>query len=148
MSRHVQPAPSCVQGGLTARVSTTHLYTRGLLAIIIRRKDHVHIASTAVLDVSYCYRFRTSVCLSVCPSVAQTDESCAKTAESIMNRLGMWTRVGPRNHVLFRPGYHGRHLANTIERSVLGNDAGYRYHYCSNLLSCVRKVKTKKFKNL
>ena len=28
---------------------------------------------------------------------------------------------------------YGRHLANTVERSVLGDDAGCRYHYCGNL---------------
>jgi len=45
---------------------------------------------------------------------------------------GGQTRVGPTNHFLDGCTY-GRQLANAIERSVLGSDAGCRYHYCSNL---------------
>ena len=39
-----------------------------------------------------------SVCLSVCLSV--TIVSPAKTAEPIEIPFGLWTRVGPKNHVL------------------------------------------------
>jgi len=39
-----------------------------------------------------------SVCLSVCLSV--TIVSLAETAEPFDIPFGMWTRVGPRNHVL------------------------------------------------
>jgi len=34
----------------------------------------------------------------------------------------------------FRTTLYWRHLANTIERSVLGGDAGCHYHCCSNLI--------------
>jgi len=40
----------------------------------------------------------------------------------------MLTRGDTRNH---DEGAHGRHLANTIERPVLGGDAGCRYVYQS-----------------
>ena len=48
------------------------------------------------VDVDYCYRQRVSVCLSL------TIVSPAKTAEPIKMPFGLWTRMGPRNHVLDR----------------------------------------------
>ena len=48
--------------------------------------------------------------------------SCAKTTEPIEVLFGMWTPVGPENHVL-NGGAHWRHLANTTEPSVCGGDA-------------------------
>ena len=48
--------------------------------------------------------------------------SYAKTAEPIEMPFGIWTRVGPRKHLLGE-GAHGRHLANTIEPSMCGGDA-------------------------
>jgi len=33
-----------------------------------------------------------------------------------------------------RRGTYWRHLANTVERSMLNGDASCRYHYCSNLV--------------
>jgi len=37
---------------------------------------------------------------SVGRSVCHTSEPCKKTAEPIEMPFGLWTRVGPRNHVL------------------------------------------------
>ena len=50
------------------------------------------------------------------------------------------TRVGPGNHG--STGTYGHHQANTIERPVLGGDAGCRYR-CRNsllLLRCISSV--------
>jgi len=56
----------------------------------------------------------------------------AKTAEPIQMPFGMWTGVGPENHVLaesrwrlryIRCGAHWCHLANTIEPIVCDGDA-------------------------
>jgi len=44
--------------------------------------------------------------------------SCAKMAEPIKMPFGLWTEVSQGKHVL-----HGRHLANTIEPSMCGDDA-------------------------
>ena len=49
------------------------------------------------VDAAYCYRPSSVVCLSVCQSV--TIMSLEKTAEPIKTSFGMWTRVGPGNHV-------------------------------------------------
>jgi len=35
-------------------------------------------------------------------------------------------------------GANGRQLANKIERSVHGSDAGYDYHHCSDLFTYLR----------
>ena len=48
--------------------------------------------------------------------------SCAKTAEPTEMPFGIWTRVGPRKHVLGR-GAHWGHLVNTTEPSMCGGDA-------------------------
>lgn len=47
-----------------------------------------------LLDAAYCYR-----CGMNCVSVGHT-MSCVKMTEPIHVLFGMWTRVGPRNHVL------------------------------------------------
>jgi len=52
------------------------------------------------VDVAYCYRRSSAHSLSVGLSV--TIVNPAKTAEPIEIPLGLWTRVGPRNHVLER----------------------------------------------
>jgi len=41
--------------------------------------------------------------------------------------FGMWTRVGPRKHVLYGGaiGAYRRNLVNTIELSVCGGDAAF-----------------------
>jgi len=54
--------------------------------------------STTYVDVAYCYRRSRPVGWSV--SLSVTLVSPAKTAESIEMPFGLWTRVGPRNHVL------------------------------------------------
>jgi len=59
--------------------------------------------------------------------------SPAKTAEPIDIPFGGLTCVGLWNHVL-DGGTYGRHLANVIESSVLGDDASSCYHYFSNFL--------------
>ena len=46
--------------------------------------------------------------------------SCAKMAEPIKMPFGLWTQVGQGKHVL-----HGRHLANTNEPSMFGDDAAW-----------------------
>jgi len=43
-------------------------------------------------------------------------------AEPIEMPFGIWTRVGPRKHVLCGDA-HWRHLANAIEPSMFGGDA-------------------------
>jgi len=50
--------------------------------------------STTYVDAAYCYRPSNVVCRSV------TLVSPAKTAEPIEMPFGLWTWVGPRNHVL------------------------------------------------
>jgi len=56
-----------------------------------------------------------------------TTVSPAKTAESIG-----WVKES-----CIKGCTYGRHLANKIERSVLGSDAGSCYHHCNNLLLVV-----------
>jgi len=61
--------------------------------------------------------------------------SCAKTAEPIDLRFGLWTRVGSRKHKFNHISQvapmcphgraHWRHPANTTEPSVCGGDAVY-----------------------
>ena len=51
------------------------------------------------VDVAYCYRWSGVVRLSVCLS-SYAVVSPAKMAEPIEMSFGLWTRVGPRNHVL------------------------------------------------
>jgi len=66
------------------------------------------------------------VCLSVCVCVSAcvhafvlvTIVSPAKTTEPIEMPFMVLAHVGRRNH-----------RENTIERSVLGGSAGYRYHF-------------------
>ena len=47
--------------------------------------------------------------------------------------FGMWTRVGPRKHVLDERA-HWRHLANTIEPSMCGGDAAFLSNYFNHSL--------------
>ena len=65
---------------------------------------------------------RSVVCVSVC--VLDTTVSLDKAAGPIKTPFG-----GAADR-----GSYGRHLANTIELSVRGGDAGRRYHYCGILL--------------
>jgi len=46
-------------------------------------------------------------------------------AEPIEMLFGMWTRVGQRNYHVLDAGAHWRHLENTIEPSMCGDDAAY-----------------------
>jgi len=57
----------------------------------------LHHSNTDV-DVVYCYTPSSMICWSVGQSV--TIASRAKMAEPIEMPFGLWTRVGPRNHVL------------------------------------------------
>jgi len=68
---------------------TTKLHFDYIVCIIIRP----HRSSTYV-DVAYCYRPSSVVCRSV------TKVSPAKTAEPIEMPFGLWTLVGPRDHIL------------------------------------------------
>jgi len=67
-----------------------------------------------------------------CKVYGHSTMSYAKTAEPIENPLGVWTRVGPRKHVL-GGGAYWRHLANTTELSMCSSDAAC---YQITLTSC------------
>jgi len=72
-------------GGLTA----------GLLGTVSQNVvTVVKAASQHQLDVAYCYRQSSVVCLSV------TVVSSAKMAEPIEMPFGLWTQVTQRKHVL------------------------------------------------
>jgi len=68
-----------------------------------------------------------------CKVLGLSAVSCAKTAEPIDLRFGLWTQVGRRMHKFNRirqvapmcpdERTHCRHLANTIEPSIYGGDA-------------------------
>jgi len=62
--------------------------------------------------------------------------SSAKVAEPIELSFGMWTRVGPKKHVLDK-GAHWRHLANTIETSMCCGDAAFLSSYFDHLFVLV-----------
>jgi len=53
------------------------------------------------------------------------DREPAKTAEPIEVPFGLWSRVGPRKHVLDWGSALWRNLANTIESSMCGDDAAF-----------------------
>ena len=59
--------------------------------------------------------------------------SYAKTAEPIETPFGMWTRVGPRKHVLDGSA-DCCHLVNTIELSMCGGDAAFLSNFFDHLL--------------
>jgi len=69
-----------------------------------------------------------SVCLSL------TIVSPAKTTELTEMSFGMWTRLGPRKHIL-DGGTHCRHLATTTEPSMRGADAAFLSNYFDHLLT-------------
>ena len=54
--------------------------------------------STTSVDVAYCYTLSSVVCLSV--SLSVTIVSPAKMGEPIEMPFGLWTPVGPGNHML------------------------------------------------
>ena len=54
--------------------------------------------SATYVNAIYCYRLSSVVCRSVGLSVMIV--SLAKTAEPIEILFGLWTQVGPKNHVL------------------------------------------------
>jgi len=66
----------------------------------------------------------------VCLSVGHNGERCKN---GWTNRLEADSR-GPKKLYVLNRGTYGRHLANTMERSVLAGDASCRCRYCSNLL--------------
>ena len=84
-----------------------------------------------------------SVCLSVCLSVYvdQTDEPCKQL--ELIGRLeadSCWGHVEPRIISEIGPA-RGRHLANTVEQSVLGGNTLCRGHCCcSNLLVILQQT--------
>jgi len=59
--------------------------------------------------------------------------SCADTAEPIEMPFGIWTRVGPRKHVL-HGGAHWRQPANAIEPPMCDGDAAFLSNYVDHLL--------------
>jgi len=58
----------------------------------------------------------------VCLSICHDREPSKKTAEPIKMPLGLWTWVGPRNHIL-EGGAQRRNLVNMTEPFVCGDDA-------------------------
>ena len=54
--------------------------------------------------------------------------SWAKMAEPIEMPFGLWTRIGPKKHLL-----HWHNLANTIESSMCGGDAAFLSNYFDHL---------------
>jgi len=54
--------------------------------------------------------------------------SCAEMAEPIEMPFGLWTLVGPRNHVLGGSA-HWCHLVNNAEPSMCGGDAAFLSNY-------------------
>jgi len=69
------------------------VYSNATVIIFIRLHHH-----TRYVDVAYCDTQSSVVCQSVCVSVMIV--SPAKTDEPIETLFGMWTWVGPQNHVL------------------------------------------------
>jgi len=65
--------------------------------------------------------------------------SCAGTTEPIEMSFGMWTRVGPRKHLMECGSViHWRHLANAVELSVCGGDAALSqltFTTCTSLIT-------------
>jgi len=59
--------------------------------------------------------------------------NCAKAPQPIKMSFGMWTRVGPRKHVL-DGGAYWRHLANTTGPSICGSDRAFLSNYFDHLL--------------
>ena len=59
--------------------------------------------------------------------------SCAKVAQPIEMPFGVWTRVGPRKHVL-GGGAQWRNLANTIEPVDVRQRCGLLSNYFDHLL--------------
>jgi len=60
--------------------------------------------------------------------------SCAKTSEPIEVLFGMWTQVGPLEHVLDVRAHWG-HLANMIEPFICGRDAAFLSDYFDHLVA-------------
>jgi len=57
-----------------------------------------HITVLQYVDVAYCYRWSSVVCLSVCWSVMVV--SPAETAEPIETPFWVWSLVGPGNRAI------------------------------------------------
>jgi len=58
-----------------------------------------HRATCGLGYVDAAYYYTDRVARSVCLLVCHTSEPC-KTAELLEMLFGLWTRVGPKNHVL------------------------------------------------
>ena len=66
-------------------------------------------------------------------SLSVTVVSPTETSEPIKMPFGMWTRVGPRKHVLDGcADWH--HMANTTEPPACGGDAAFLLNYFDHLL--------------
>jgi len=85
--------------------------------------------------LGYCYRCLDSwhrsvcVCISVCWLQPWACNYCWINPDAILDA----NSCRPKDHVIDGSRFWC-HLANTIERSVLGGDKCCRYHYCINLL--------------
>ena len=86
---------------------------------------HYQVASQRWLDAAYCYGRSSMVCLSVCISVATVN--AAKAAEPIVMPFGMFTRMGPRNHVLDGSPDTNTRRANFEGENGLVQDKDVRY---------------------
>jgi len=76
--------------------SRIHGATRRYITFIVVIRLH---RSTTYVDTAYCYRPSSVVCLSVGLSVRWSVQH-RRTAKPIEIPFRLWTRVGPRNHVL------------------------------------------------
>jgi len=76
-----------------------------------------------------------AVGLSVGRSVCHNRELC-KMTEPIEIPFVLWTRVGPRKHVIDR-GAYWRHLGNTIEPSMCGGNAAFLSSYFDHLFNMI-----------
>jgi len=79
----------------------------------------------------YCYSRSSVVCRSVSLYLCHDRK---KTAEPIEMPFGLWTRVGPRKHVLDE-GADWPHLTNTTEPPMSGGDAAFLSNYFYHLLT-------------
>jgi len=71
-----------------------------------------------------------------------TAVSCAKLAEPIDIPFGLWTRLGPRKHMLY--GVHIDAIWRIREPSICGGDAAFLSNYVDHLFSVLQSYCTKK----
>ena len=93
----------------TRNVSEYMLVLTAYLVIIVRPHH-----STTYVDAACCYRPSSVICRSVCH-----DHHPAETTELIEMQFGLYTHVGPRNHVLDLDG-----RSDPVQRSNIEGKKG------------------------